>query len=229
MLALAGATTGPAFATHHRKTLDGCIRSGPGVAIVKLKVSRRHSIRAAVLGKARRGVVLSNQSDKSLCSWLPFAHTLRKAGYAVLLYDYSWGTYRSEVRAAVRKLKHRRTHRVALLGASQGAKVAILAAGSGVHVAGVVSLSAERYLGAVDIKRPAARIHKPIIFFSSENDPWESAPAARLFYRVCPSAKKQLVMLGGDLHGIDLLSGPDGPSVQERILGFLQDATAPTG
>ena len=193
---------------------------------MKLKVSRRHSIRAAVLGRSRAGVVLSNQSDQSLCAWLPFAHLLRHAGYTVLLYDYWWGTYRSEVRAGVRKLKHRGTHRVALVGASQGAKVAILAAGSGVHVAGVVSLSAERYLGAVDIRRSASRLRRPIIFFASEDDPWDAASAARLFYRVCPSSHKKLVMLKGDVHGIDLLSGPDGPSVKQQIFDFLRTATA---
>lgn len=193
---------------------------------MKIKVSRRNSIRAAVLGRSRAGVVLSNQSDESLCAWLPFAHVLRSAGYTVLLYDYSFGTYRNEVRAAVRKLKQRGTHRVALIGASQGAKVAIQAAGSGVHVAGVVSLSAERYLGAADMKRPASRLHKPVIFFASKDDPLGAASAARLFYRVCPSTRKQLVILDGDLHGIDLLTGPDGQSVTNQILAFLAGATA---
>ena len=171
--------------------------------------------------------MLSNQSDESLCAWLPFARSLRGAGYTVLLYDYSYGTYRSEVRAGVRKLKQRGAHRVALVGASQGAKVAILAAGSGVHVAGVVSLSAERYLGAVDIRKSAARLHRPVIFFATKDDPWDAASAARLFYRVCPSTKKQLVMLDGDVHGIDLLTGPDGKSVTKQVFAFLADATAP--
>jgi dienelactone hydrolase len=228
VLALVFAAGGHGTSAHNlRQSLDGCVHRGHGAAIVKLKVNRRHSIPAAVLGRSRAGVVLSNQSDQSLCAWLPYARTLRQAGYTVLLYDYSYGTYRSEVRAAVRKLKHRGTHRVALIGASQGAKVAILAAGSGVHVAGVVSLSAERYLGAVDIKRSASRLHRPVIFFASEDDPFDAAPAARLFYRVCPSTQKKLVIFGGDVHGIDLLSGPDGPSVQRQIVAFLRAATAP--
>jgi len=229
-LLLAAASVGQlASAERSRATLDGCIHAGPGVAVFKhLKVDRRHTIQAAVLGKSRAGVVLSNQSLQSLCSWLPFAHRLTQAGFTALLYDYGSGTYRAEIRAAITKLRRRGTKRIVLLGASQGAKVAILAAGRRRHTraAGVVSLSAERDLNGIDIKKYAARVVRPIIFFSSENDPFGAAQASRLFYRVCPSSSKKLVMLSGDLHGIDLLSGPDGASVTQQILDFLSAATS---
>ena len=229
-LLLASASVGQvASAEKGGATLDGCVHSGPGVAIFKhIKVDRRHTIHAAVLGTGRAGVVLSNQSNASLCAWLPFAQQLRQAGYSVLLYDYGYGTYRAEIRAAITTLRRRGTKRVVLLGASQGAKVAILAAGRRRHAraAGVVSLSAERDLGAIDIKNYAARVVRPIMFFSSQYDGFGAAGAARLFYRVCPSSAKKLVMLPGGLHGIDLLSGPNGAAVKQQILAFLSAATA---
>ena len=224
-----GSASQLASAERSRAMLDGCVQSGPGVAIFKhIKVDRRHTIHAAVLGAGRAGVVLSNQSNASLCAWLPFAQQLRQAGYTVLLYDYGYGTYRAEIRAAITTLRRRGTQRVVLLGASQGAKVAILAAGRmrRTRAAGVLSLSAERDLDGVDIKNYAARVVRPVIFFSSENDGFGAAGAARLFYRVCPSTAKKLVMLPGDLHGIDLLSGPDGAAVKQQILAFLSAATA---
>ena len=42
----------------------------------------------AVLGTGPDTVVLSNESDENLCSWLPLADHLTAAGYRVALWDY---------------------------------------------------------------------------------------------------------------------------------------------
>jgi hypothetical protein len=92
------------------------------------------------------GVVLSNQSDRNLCGWLPFARVLANLGFQALLYDYGIaGDERDDLAAAVAALRGLGAERVALLGASQGAKASLVAA-SGIRppVAGVASLSAER-------------------------------------------------------------------------------------
>jgi hypothetical protein len=63
--------------------LDGCVR--PGSAQL---VDVGGGNQAAVLGTGPVGVVLSNQSDQSLCGWLPFAKTLAGRGFRALVYDY---------------------------------------------------------------------------------------------------------------------------------------------
>ncbi|SRR6266536_1661022 len=64
-------------------SLDGCVQAGQA-SLVDLAGGHR----AAVLGSGPTGVVLSNQSDQSLCGWLGFGRKLVARGFRVLLYDY---------------------------------------------------------------------------------------------------------------------------------------------
>ena len=66
------------------RTLDGCVREGPGVAITSFSVGAGQEEPAAVLGSGMTGVVLSNESDRQLCSWVPFARILAGHGLRVL-------------------------------------------------------------------------------------------------------------------------------------------------
>jgi pimeloyl-ACP methyl ester carboxylesterase len=205
--------------------LDGCVSRGPGVEIVSLKTSRRSRIRGAILGAGTRGVVLSNQSQQNLCSWLPVARKLVENGFRVLLYDYGYGTYRSEVTAAARALRRRGVRRVGLMGSSQGGKVALHAASwKPTHAVAVVDVSGERYLGSHDIRRDVLRIRIPSLFVASENDAYGAGKAARLFYKVSPSKRKRLILLPGDKHGFELFDEPDGPELVQSIVDFLKGA-----
>src|SRR5512133_2932729 len=73
------ATTAPPTAA---TSLDDCV--GAGQARL---VAMPHGP-AAVLGHGPAGVVLSNQSDRNLCGWLPFGRVLAARGFQALLYDY---------------------------------------------------------------------------------------------------------------------------------------------
>jgi pimeloyl-ACP methyl ester carboxylesterase len=230
ILALVAAiAAAPAGAQRHEMngaTLDGCVSPGAGASIVKLKTSRGR-IPGAVLGNGRVGVVLSNQSQQNLCSWLPFANKLVQRGFSVLLYDYGYGTYRSEVRGAVQVLRRRGARRIALVGSSQGAKVALHAAAfKPVRPAAVVSISAERYLGSTDIRKDVARVRVPTLFVSSRGDPFGATKAARAFYSASPAKVKRLLLLPGTAHGFELFGGENGESVVASILDFLASATS---
>jgi hypothetical protein len=50
--------------------------------------------------QSKAGVVLANQSDRDLCSWLRFARSLSRAGFGVLLFDYSGADPQADVAAA---------------------------------------------------------------------------------------------------------------------------------
>jgi pimeloyl-ACP methyl ester carboxylesterase len=204
-----------------RQALDGCLSSGPDVALVKLKTSRGR-IRAAILGNGRAGVVLSNQSEQNLCSWLPYARQLVQRGFRVLLYDYGYGTYRSEVRAAVAALVHRGARRVALMGSSQGGKVVLHAASwRRIRVAAVVDISGERYLGGTDIRKDVARIRVPSLFVASDDDPFGAGKAARVFFATSPAKVKRLIVVPGTAHGFELLAGLEGATRLQSIIDFL--------
>jgi hypothetical protein len=85
---------------------------------------------AAVLGRGPAGVVLSNQSDRNLCGWLPFGRVLAARGFQVLLYDYGIaGDLSDDIAAAVDQLHRFGARRVVLVGASEGAKASLVVGG----------------------------------------------------------------------------------------------------
>jgi hypothetical protein len=57
--------------------------------------------------QSKAGVVLANQSDCDLCSWLRFARSLSRAGFGVLLFEYSGADPQADVAAAAKELRPR--------------------------------------------------------------------------------------------------------------------------
>jgi pimeloyl-ACP methyl ester carboxylesterase len=96
----------------------------------------------------------------------------------------------------------------------------VAAAGIRPPVAGVVSLSAERTLHGADVPTAAARLRVPVLLVTVREDPYGSADAAPDLYRALAHApSRQLLVVGGDAHGEDLLSGG---RVQAAVLAFLR-------
>jgi pimeloyl-ACP methyl ester carboxylesterase len=226
LLLVAGLAVAPAAAPRlfspARVRLDGCLTPGPEVRILKLEGSRKSRFRAAILGSGKHGVVLSNQSEADLCSWLPFARTLVAEGFAVLVYDYGNGTYRSEVTAASKALRRRGVRRVALIGSSQGAKVAMRAAWwTPARASALVAISPERRLGGHDMAKDARHIRVPTLFVASADDPWGAGHAVRRFYRLSKAKRKRLIVQPGSDHGLELLAGPHSAELTDSILAFL--------
>jgi pimeloyl-ACP methyl ester carboxylesterase len=222
-LVLLGLVAASASASPLPTTLDGCVRTGPTVQVVKLAASHDDEIETAILGHGSAGVVLANQSDRDLCSWLPFARVLERAGYRVLVFDYGAAEPWIEIAAAAETLHRLGVARVSLIGASEGAKASIVAAARDTTpVQAVASISAERYFrDGTDVKRWAARLARPILFVMAKNDPFAAADTPTL-YRACSAPVKKLVTVAGDAHGIDLLSGANGDLVRRDILSFLR-------
>jgi pimeloyl-ACP methyl ester carboxylesterase len=206
------ATTGGAIAA------DSCISSLPAP---KVTILRPHTLREVDLVTAGRGphaVLFSNQSDNSLCAWLPLARPLVAAGFRVGLYDYSGLGAVGDVTVAARELRRQGAARVGLVGASEGAKVSIAAAAP-TGAAAVVSLSPERFLdGYGDVLPAARRLHAPVLYVYGKGDPLADENTPEL-YRATRERDKQLVGLPGWGHGTALLAHP---SVRARIVAFLR-------
>jgi pimeloyl-ACP methyl ester carboxylesterase len=220
--AAATSTARPATTDAPPTAIDGWIRSGSQSRVVTFRAGPGEEVNAAVLGTGANGVVLANQSDRDLCSWRPFAQSLRKAGYRVLLFDYGSAAPWLEVAAASRAPQRLGAARVALVGASEGAKASIVAAARPTTKASaVVSISAERYLAGSDVRPFAAKLRRPILFLTAKRDPF-AASDTPLLYRACGSPDKKLVTLAGEAHGVDLLAGVTAPRARRAILAFLR-------
>jgi pimeloyl-ACP methyl ester carboxylesterase len=199
-------------------SVDSCVHALAGAKVTKLRAHTLREVDLVTAGRGPRAVLFSNQSDNSLCSWLPLARPLVQAGFRVGLYDYSGLDAVSDASVAAGELRHQGAKRIGLVGASEGAKVAIAAA-TPTGAAAVVSLSPERYLdGYGDVLPAARRLRAPILFFYGMGDPLAEVNTPQL-YQATHEQDKQLVGLPGWGHGTALLAHP---SVRTRIVAFLR-------
>ncbi|TML16579.1 MAG: alpha/beta hydrolase [Actinobacteria bacterium] len=181
----------------------------------------RGSVNGVVYGGGERGIVLANQSDSDRTAWAPFGRLLAKRGYHVLAFDYGFDSPQSDIAAAARALRRLGARRELLIGASKGAKAAVIAA-AGVpdNVVGVVSLSAERWIGSEDVLPWARRLRLPALFVTARDDPWSKDDTPLLERATSRAASRRLLVLPGDAHGIDLTSNPRG---RRAVLDFVDD------
>ena len=79
----------------------------------------------SLIGDGAVTVVLSNQSDEDMCTWMPFTTTLVNQGYRVALWNYGGDDPRTELFAVTTALAvypHRGLGAIVLMGASKGAE-----------------------------------------------------------------------------------------------------------
>jgi pimeloyl-ACP methyl ester carboxylesterase len=194
----------------------------------------------AEVGEGSRGVILLYESPADLCGWAPYAKTLARRGFHVLLVDLRGyglsdrGPYggprgaRADVRGAVDELKRRGAKRVVVVGASYGGVVALVAAPAlGSRISAVASLSGETVLGsgsssALNALAAVRRIDVPLLIMGSREDRYLSEAEAKQLVRAAGSAKVSLAEFGGSVHGWDLLSGsPQRQRADDILVEFL--------
>lgn len=158
-----------------------------------------------IVGTGPRAVVLSNQSDEDLCSWLPLTKILIHKGFRVALYDYAY-TPSVDLTAVAKYLRRRGATGLALVGASEGAKTSILV-GSELTPPpdAVVSLSAEAALLRVPIAPYAKKLRSPTLYVTAARDGYGSTAATKGYYQSSSATSKRLIVVPGDAHGTALL------------------------
>lgn len=191
-----------------------------GKAAVATEVLTVGDVRVAVLGTGSATLVLSNQSDESLCAWLPFTSRLGASGYRIALWDYGSTSPVDELGAVVAAL-HSNT--VILGGASKGAKTSLIAATKiSPPVAGVVSLSAESSMvPGIDVVAAVRPLRVPVLLATAADDPYGSAQAAPQIEHAMAGKDKTIVTVPGSAHGTALL-----PAVLPQVTAFLQRVCA---
>jgi pimeloyl-ACP methyl ester carboxylesterase len=172
----------------------------------------------ALVGTSTRVVILSNQSDQDLCSWLPLAHRLAGRGLEVALYDYVTSP-RADLGRAITYVRRHGATAVTLVGASEGAKTSIVE-GAAVTppVQAVVSLSAEDALQGVAVAPYAAKLKVPTLLLTAAQDAYGSTSATKGYYRTAATRTKRLVVVPGTAHGTALLNSA---SVTGVVLDFV--------
>jgi len=205
--------------------LDGCFPAARSRVV--MVPGPDGPLTVGIAGAGHKTVILSNESDENLCSWLPFSRRLTALGYRVVLWDYG-SEPAGELLALTRWVRRSGLPRIVLMGASEGAKASLVAAARlGHEVRGVVSLSAETVLlPDIEVARSVARLRGPLLLVTSAGDPYGSAQAAPRFLAVAPSRDKRLVKVPGADHGTALLSGPAAATVRPAVLAFLRHALA---
>lgn len=201
-------------------TLDGCL---PARTARLLSVSLQgETLPVAVLGTGAVTVVLSEQSDERLCSWLPFARHLTARNFRVAVWDFGGHDPVAELAAVVTALRAAGDGKMILAGASEGAKVSlIVAAQRRPPPLGVLSLSAEAELQGTPVAPAVHRLPCPALLVTAVSDPWDTAGAAHAFLATAPPGRVQLMTVPGSDHGTALLAGSGAAQVLARIDAFL--------
>lgn len=181
-------------------------------------VAEPTALRVVLLGRSAHVVVLSEESDEDLCSWLPLARTLERDGFAIAMYDYATDPVH-DLSAVVRSERAHGARTVAVLGASEGAKTSVIAASKlRPQPNSVVSLSAESALQGTDVAPYAKRVSAPTLYVTASDDPYGSDESTPGYYKSSPAKTKQLLTVPGTAHGTALLSNG---RVHRTVTDFL--------
>jgi dienelactone hydrolase len=204
--------------------LDDCPSAGRGWQ--PLATSGYYRPPAARLGGGRMGVVFANDSDNETCAWSGEARALARHGFAVAGFETvgNYGYEAQEVRAVVTALRRTGARRVALIGASVGARAVLQAAAARPRgLAGVVALSAERRIGSnpADLLSLGHRIRLPVLSVGSRRDPYTSFGKDTLAWDRTIPGDRMLMLSGGD-HGVEFLTDRHRARVRAAILAFLR-------
>ncbi len=223
-----GETMSTRSAPRQPAAFDDCLRPGPTVQMVKVPAPGEQ-LPAVVLGSGgATGAVFANQSGNIACGWLPYARDVTRRGVRSLLFDYALAEREDEVLAAADWLRAQGARRVVLVGASIGGRAVVTAAAkarSG-EVDAVVSLSGERVLGGQrDIIVDARRLRVPTLWVTSTGDGYTNFGAeTRQLHRAARGHARpdRLLVVGGDDHGWDLLTGAQARRVVPAVNAFIR-------
>lgn len=185
LLGIAAGTAGAGAAP--RSLAAKCVdTSGVRARPFWITTADRVRLYAIEAGRGPTAVVLAHEYPADLCGWLPYVRTLTAARLRVLAFDFrNYGdsgrpahgimAIDRDVRAAVGRARADGARRVFLVGASFGGVVA-LAYGSEMPLAGVISMSGETRLFAMNALAGVARLRVPLLIVGSRQDHYLPSP-----------------------------------------------------
>jgi alpha-beta hydrolase superfamily lysophospholipase len=195
-------------------------------------------IYADLYGKGDRGLVLAHGGRFTKESWQPQAHTLAKAGFRVLAFDFRGfgkshapgdsdmftAPMRLDVLAAVRYLRNNGAKTIGVIGGSFG--------GTAAADASIESRPGEinqLILLAAQGNGPAERIKAPLLIIVAKDDANDDGlrlPHIRKWFDKAPEPKK-LIVLDGSAHAQFLFQTNQADRVMKEVLSFLSATNSP--
>lgn len=221
-LLVLGAAAGQAAPPTPLQLEQKCVTKKERRGIVRFRTADRVRLIGVELGRGPNVVVLAHQggggAPGNLCAWVPYARSLVRSGYRVLVFDHRgrgssgqssrvdrWLAVDLDVRAAVVLMRSRRAARIVLGGASLGGTAVIGAAAVITPaVQAVFTIGSPVEFGPIDGLHAVRRLAVPALFMSAEgDDPFDDD--ARSFYEACAAADKRLELVPGTRHGAPVL------------------------
>jgi pimeloyl-ACP methyl ester carboxylesterase len=212
--------------------LDLCPGSIQGVRGFSVAADGGH-VQAAMFGSGATTVVFANDSGNNPCEWLDFAPRLVAGGARVVLFkyaDFAIADPARQVAAVAARARRDGGQRIALVGASLGGRAVVTAAARQPALGQVVvSLSGERTIQGDphDLLADARRLRTPVLWVGSREDFYtRQGRDTRELYQATPKTG-QLLLVDGNLHGVDLLQGPDAAKIVPAVERFAHLLTPP--
>jgi alpha-beta hydrolase superfamily lysophospholipase len=234
-VAMAGSAAARANDQPPRSLADKCIdTSGVDAQPFWLTASDKARLYAIEAGSGTTTVILMHQSPADLCGWLPYAETLVQAGLRVLAFDFrNYGdsgrppgrlatAFGNDVRAAVARARADGATHVFLAGASFGG-VAALTFGGSLRLAGVISMSGETRIGAMNALKGVARLRAPLLVLGSRQDGYPTSAELRALFRRAGAKDKRLVLYRGGFHGWSIVeTAPYAARARALVLAWIR-------
>ncbi len=216
-----GATAPPSL-----RPLETCVQAGDMAQEVAFPSAKGELVVGAVLGSGDVGIVLAHQVQSDLCEWLPYAKKLRDMGRRALIFDFGLDLAGDVVGAAA-ELRREGVTKVVLVGGSMGGTASLVAASIITPtVVGVASLSGPAEFSRMDALAASKLLTLPVLYMAAEKDEERFPSDARAMYAVCPSAHKRLLILPGNDHGSELLTGNVADQARSALEMFIAQVVA---
>jgi esterase/lipase len=212
-----------------------CTGPGPGEPppgeIVRFTAGDGVELVGDLHGDGDVGVILLHMFQSDRTAWSSFAALLADEGYTALTFDFrgygdSGGDRVVEdiwrdALAAVRFMRGRGFERIILVGASMGGTAALVVAARE-ELEAVATLSAASSFMGLSIPPEAVElIEEPKLFVAAQGDS-AAAVTAQQLYAAAPPPKQVEVVSGSD-HGIDLVEGQRAGAVRRLVVKFLSE------
>jgi pimeloyl-ACP methyl ester carboxylesterase len=173
-------------------------------------------------------VLVPEAGGSGLCGWWPYAVSLARHHFRVLLFDprcfglsscprRGVGLLAADVTAAVALLHHQGCTAVEVVGASAGGSAALVAAAHDRHITAIADLSGDENTTPMSKHRPrtadaaAGRIRQPTLIAVARDDPYVTVHAERAIASALATPRKRLLVEPNRAgHGWDMLANPGG-------------------
>ena len=184
-----------------------------------------HAHLYSVPGPKRKAVILAHDGTNDQTAWKGFAEALAQRGVAALTLDFrGYGetggkkdpqNIDKDLETAYLLLKSREYPMIYAIGSTMGA-TAVLEVAARRDFTGVALISAG---GSEDVAGAAAvKVTEPKLYVASKDAPKASEIDA--FMSISPDPKEEF-LVDGDAVGLDILEGPGGDALREKLLSFL--------